>query len=326
MLKEINTFNNVIKYLSSDLKILLSNIPENYKEQIEEIRIRNGKPLNIYLQGQDYFLCKTGKVTKEPRNVYMINDKQLGHTFQLLTNHSLYAFSEEIRKGFITISGGHRVGIGGEIIYSQDGIESIKNLSSLNIRIAREKKGISDSIIPYFFDDNKEFYNTMIISPPQCGKTTLLRDIIRNLSNGFGSQAGLKVSLVDERSEIAGMYQGIAQKDVGIRTDILDGCLKSHGIMMLIRSMSPDIIAVDEIGGIDDIQAISEGLRAGIKFITTIHGDGLKDIKDRRNIHSLIKDRIFERFIILDRSKGVGTIKSIIDGQSFINIIKKDKH
>lgn len=322
MLKEINIFNNVIRYLSSNLKFLLSKIPEDYKKEIEEIRIRSEKPLNIYFQGKDYFLSKDGKILEECNEAYIVNKKEINHTFQIITNHSLYAFSEEIKRGFITISGGHRVGIGGEIIYNYKEIESIKNISSLNIRIAREKKGISDSIIPYLVNDNK-FHNTMIISPPQCGKTTLLRDIIRNLSDGSDYYQGFKISLVDERSEIAGMYNGIAQKDIGLRTDILDGCLKSHGIIMLIRAMSPDIIAVDEIGGSDDIQAISEGIRAGIRFITTIHGDGLEDIKNRENIKKVIKNKIFNRFIILDRSKGVGTIREIIDGKSFKNILSE---
>lgn len=321
-MNEVNIFNKVINCLSLDLKILLSKIPKDYKKEIEEIRLRNHKPLSIYLKGRDYFLSKEGKILKNYKGAYIVGKKEINHTFQIITNHSLYAFSEEIKRGFITISGGHRVGIAGEIIYNHKEIENIKNISSLNIRIAREKKGISNWIIPYLLN-NKSFYNTMIISPPQCGKTTLLRDIIRNLSNGGRSYQGFKISLVDERSEIAGMYNGVAQKDIGIRTDILDGCLKAHGIIMLIRSMSPDIIALDEIGSLEDIQAISEGVRAGIRFITTIHGDGLEDIKARENVENLIKNKIFKRFIVLDRSRGVGTIRQIIDGDSFENILSK---
>lgn len=320
MLKEVNTFNNVIKYLSSDVRLLLSRLPKKYKEHIEEIRLRNERPLNIYSQGQDYFISKSGDVSKEFTEAYITNQKQIDNTFQLMTNHSVYAFSEEIKKGFITITGGHRVGLGGEVIYGSKGIEHIKKISSLNIRIAREKKGVSDGLISYLVDDKGEFFNTLVISPPQCGKTTLLRDIIRNLSNGTKQSKGFKISLVDERSEIAGVYNGVPQKDIGIRTDILDGCLKSHGITMLIRSMSPDIIAVDEIGGLDDIEAIAEGLRAGIKFIATIHGDGLEDIQGRRNLQYLMEEKIFKRYIILDRSQGVGTISEIIHGDTFLNI------
>ena len=147
----------------------------------------------------------------------------------------------------------------------------------------------------------------------------MLRDIVRNLSNGFGAldSQGFKISVVDERSEIAGMYKGMAQNDIGIRTDILDGCLKSDGIMMAIRSLSPDIIAVDEIGNKRDVEAINEALRAGIKFIATIHGSSLEEVMNKSSMKELFEENIFERFLILDRSKGVGTIKEIIDGFSF---------
>jgi len=318
MQNELDTFNNTIKYLSIDIRYSLSQLADYYKKNIEEIRLRNNNPLSIYLKGRDYFIGSDGQIKKSFENAIIVNQQQINNTFQLITNHSIYAYSEEIKNGFITIQGGHRVGIGGKIIYNLTGIESIKNISSLNIRIAREKKEISNHILPYLIDEKRDFYNTLIISPPQCGKTTLLRDIIRNLSNGNEKLGrGFKISLVDERSEIAGVYNGVAQKDVGIRTDILDGCFKADGIIMLIRAMSPEIIAVDEIGGQKDVDAIDEALRAGIKFIATIHGYGLEDIRNRVNLKRIIYEKVFKRFIVLDRSKGVGTIKSIIDGDNF---------
>ena len=139
-------------------------------------------------------------------------------------------------------------------------------------------------------------------------------------SNGF------KVTIVDERSELAGMYNGLPQNDIGIRTDILDGCLKSDGIMMAIRSLSPDIIAVDEIGSKKDVEAINEALRAGIKLIATVHGSNLQEIMEKSSMNELFKEKIFERFIILDRSKGVGTIRELVDGNSFksIEYIERD--
>ena len=322
MFKELKLFNSVLEYLNKDIRLLLLNIPREYKENIEEIRLRNNGPLNICLKGQDYFISERGEVVNSAKDSFIIDRHHINSTFQLITNHSVYAFSEEIKNGFITIPGGHRIGIGGKIVYDSMGmrIENIREISSLNIRIAREKKGISDKIISHLLDSDGDFYNTLIISPPQCGKTTLLRDIVRNLSNGNNLCRGFKVGLVDERSEIAGTYNGIAQKDVGIRTDILDGCLKSHGIMMLIRAMSPDIIAVDEIGGIRDIEGISEGIRAGIKFIATVHGYDMEDIKSRNNLKELIQEGIFKRYILLDRSQGVGTIREIIDGSTFKSI------
>lgn len=328
MIKDFKIYDLVVENLCEELNKILINIPSNYKEKAEEIRLRNGNPLTISCEGKDYFISPNGKIISNISEATIVKGEHIYSTFQLISNYSIYAYAEEIRKGYITIKGGHRVGIGGKIVYGSDGIETIKDISSLNIRIAREKIGISDYITPYLIDNIGSFYNTLIISPPQCGKTTLLRDIIRNLSNGNKSfnQKGFKISIVDERSEIAGVYMGLPQNNIGIRTDVLDGCLKSDGIMMAIRSMSPDIIAVDEIGGKSDVEAINEALRAGIKLIATVHGSSLKEIMEKMSMEELFKEKIFERFIILDRSKGVGTIKELIDGYSFkpIGFEKRD--
>lgn len=320
-----NIFDDVIENLTFDLKLSLSMIPSDIKKNIEEIRLRVNSPLTIYSLGQDFFISKDGIISSNSKNAIVVSFEQINKTFQILCNYSIYALSEELRNGFITIKGGHRVGIGGKIVHSSDGIESIKNISSLNFRIAREKYEISNKLLKYLVYEGK-FLNTLIISPPQCGKTTLLRDIIRNLSNGMNDPyiKGYKVGLVDERSEIAGVFNGIPQKDVGIRTDILDSCLKSLGIIILIRSMSPEIIAVDEIGRNDDIAAIDDALRAGIKFIATVHGKDLADIKGRKTLYQLYSDKVFERYVVLDNSKGVGTIKEIIDAKTEENLLKDE--
>lgn len=319
MIKNFDIYDLVIENFCEELNKILIKIPSNYKEKVEEIRLRNGSPLTISSDGNDYFISANGKLSNNITEAIIVKGEHIYTTFQLISNYSVYAYSEEIRKGYITIKGGHRVGIGGKIVYGPGGIETIKDISSLNIRIGREKIGISDHITPYLLDNTNSFYNTLIISPPQCGKTTLLRDIIRNLSNGNISlkQQGYKISIVDERSEIAGVYMGIPQNNIGIRSDVLDGCLKSDGIIMAIRALSPDIIAVDEIGSTKDVEAIDEALRAGIKLIATVHGSSLREIMEKRSMEELFKEKVFERFIILDRSKGVGTIKEIIDGYSF---------
>lgn len=319
MIAEWETFNLVTESITLDIKMPLSRIPKFYKENIEEIRLRVGSPLSIYAKGQDYFISEEGGVSKDSKDGLTVSLDQINKSFQLVTNYSIYALQDEIRNGFITIKGGHRVGIGGKIIYGNLGIENIKNISSLNYRIGREKIGISELVIPYLMDRNGNFLNTLIISPPQCGKTTLLRDIIRNLSNGSDGR-GYKIGLVDERFEIAGVYNGIPQKDVGIRTDILDSCKKSLGIIILIRAMSPEIIAVDEIGSLDDVKAIEEALRAGTKVIATVHGSSIEDIRMKSSLQDLFTEKVFKRFIILDNSSGVGTIKGIIDGDSLVNL------
>ena len=323
-IKEGRIYENVLEYICLELSQILNNIPIEYQVDIEEIRLRNGKPINIYLKGKDYFVTQGGSLTKNMEEGVLVKREYINKTFQLISNYSVYAFEEEIKNGFITLKGGHRVGIGGKVLYGSRGIETIRNISSLNIRIAREKIGVSDKIIAYILDYPRAIHNTLIISPPQCGKTTLLRDLIRNLSDGspFVGNRGFKVGVIDERSELAGMYNGVPQHNMGLRTDILDGCNKKDGTIMLLRSMSPEIIAMDEIGSISDVESIHEILKAGVKVIATVHGDNLEDLLSKKSLGILIKEKIFKRYIFLDNSKGVGTVKNIIEGNSLTTIRK----
>ncbi|MCR2042805.1 stage III sporulation protein AA [Anaerosalibacter massiliensis] len=323
MMDESLIFDYLLQYISPEISNILFKISKDEKRKIEEIRLRNNSPLMVCYGGGDYYVSRNGKLIENEKYNFMVSKKHLFKTFQLVSNYSIYAFEEEIRNGFITLKGGHRVGIAGKIIYGPNGIETIKDISSLNIRIAREKIGVSDEIMKYLIKESNSIYHTLIVSPPQCGKTTLLRDIIRNISNGMPGVnfKGRKVGVVDERSEIAGVYNGIPQKNIGERTDVLDGCLKKDGIIMLIRAMSPEIIATDELGGKEDIKAIYEALKAGVILISTVHGKDLEDIMTKNNLGELIEGKIFERIIILDNSKGVGTIRDILDGHTFISVI-----
>lgn len=323
--KDIGIYENVIEYISLELSNTLKKIPYKYKANIEEIRLRGGSPLNIYCMNKDYYVTKEGMITKDKDEGMVVNRNDIIKTFQLISNYSVYAFEEEIKNGFITLKGGHRVGISGKVLYSADGIEKIKNISSLNIRIAREKVGMSDKLIKYIINYPNTIHNTLIISPPQCGKTTILRDLIRSLSNGLDllNHKGFKIGVIDERSEIAGMYNGVPQHDIGPRTDVLDGCNKKDGTMMLLRAMSPEIIAMDEIGSIVDVEAIHEILKAGVKIIATVHGSSVEDLLSRRSLNMLVNEKIFKRYVFLDNSLGVGTVKSIIDGETFTSINMK---
>ena len=316
-------FDMVLEYITPEVSSVLHKISSFKKSIIEEIRLKNNKPLLVCCNGNDYFVSKAGELKEDNHNALIITSYQLQNTFQIISNYSVYAFEEEIKSGFITLKGGHRVGIAGKVIYGMDGIETIRNISSLNIRIAKELTGVSDSVMKFILTKNNSIYNTLIVSPPQCGKTTLLRDIVRNISDGMPQYnfKGIKVGLVDERSEIAGVYNGMPQKNIGLRTDILDGCLKSDGIIILIRAMSPNVIATDELGRPEDIEAIHEALKCGIKIISTVHGDDLEDIFRKKILGEIIEEKIFQRIIVLDNSKGVGTIKEIIDGITFKSLM-----
>ena len=218
---------------------------------------------------------------------------------QFASDYSIYSVEDELRNGYITIRGGHRIGIAGKALMDNKGVRTLKNFSGLNIRISREKLGIASKILPYILNSKGEFLNTLLVSPPQCGKTTLLRDIIRMISRGvpYMNFRGLKVGVVDERSELGACFQGIPQNDLGPRTDILDCCPKAEGMIMLIRSMSPQVIATDEIGKVEDSIAIEEAMMAGIKLITTVHGRSLENILNKNIVGKLVRSECLKNSI-----------------------------
>lgn len=231
---------------------------------------------------------------------------------EYISGYSLYAFEEEIRQGFLTIVGGHRVGIAGKTILDGNKIKSLKYISYINLRLSHQIKGCASPILPYIIK-NRQICHTLIISPPRCGKTTLLRDLIRQVSNGNRYMPGVSVGVVDERSEIAGSYQGIPQNDLGIRTDVLDCCPKAEGMMMLIRSMSPEVVAVDELGDYEDIHAIESVIHCGCKLFATVHGSSIEDIKRKPLLQRLMQEKVFERYIVLYKKDCAGQIKAIYD-------------
>ena len=260
---------------------------------LQEVRLRPFRPLIIKYNGKEYFVSVRKKLTEDINDAYIVTGNDIRNTFLALSEFSTYAFEEEMRQGYITIAGGHRVGIAGKAVIENAKIKNMKYISFINIRVAGERHGCADRVLPYLFDGNNMFH-TLIISPPGAGKTTLLRDIVRQVSNGCALVCGKNVGVVDERSEIAACYHGIPQNDVGIRTDVIDGCPKAEGMMMLVRSMSPDVIAVDEIGTAQDMEAVSYAMTCGCSVIATLHGNEIKNIRNNKNIIS-----VFGRYVIL---------------------------
>lgn len=209
---------------------------------LQEIRLRAEQPAVILSHGKEY-VSQT-----------VIHRRQLEETLAYLGNYSLYAYEEEIRRGYLSLPGGHRVGIAGRVVVEDGNIRTITAISSLNLRFAHQILGCADEVIPFLWQDGA-LQSTLIVSPPGKGKTTMLRDCIRQISNGTLIHPGMTVGLVDERSEIAGCSGGIPGNDVGIRTDVLDACPKAKGLMMLIRSMAPEVVAADEIGSQEDLES-----------------------------------------------------------------------
>jgi len=280
----------ILKYFPMEIRnmiLLNSNIEI---DKICEIRVRINRPVILKAQTKEYTI-------DEGNNKYIITKEIISRIFERICGNSVYAFEEEISNGFITIYGGHRVGIVGKPLYKGDRIYTIKDISGLNFRVSREIKGIADEFIPKIKVDG-EFVSTLIISPPGLGKTTLLRDLVRQISN-----KGYNVSLIDERSEIAGCFLGIPQNDIGLRTDVMDGVKKSDGIKMMVRSMRPDFIATDEIGTDLDAEAIEYAINSGVKILATAHGNKIEDLYKSRKMSELLKCDIFNKIILIKNSK-----------------------
>lgn len=309
----------IINILPPTLSKLLKRLPRDTLTEVEEIRIREGRPLEITMKGRYYFIDSRGELADEHESAYRPGREDCRHLLDLLTNHSVYTLEEELKRGYITVTGGHRVGLSGKTVLEHGKVKHLREITSFNIRIAREVKGAALKLLPKLIDPGTgALHHCLIVSPPQQGKTTLIRDIARLVSEGNwekdrGKGRALKVGIVDERSEIAACIKGVPSFDVGPRTDVLDGCPKAEGMMMMIRSMSPDVMIVDEIGRPEDAEAIHEALHAGIRVIATAHGHSFEDIYTRPMLRELMKDQIFSRYVVLGHTYGIGRIYRIYD-------------
>ncbi|HIW49621.1 MAG TPA: stage III sporulation protein AA [Candidatus Blautia intestinavium] len=270
--------------------------------------MRAGRPLFLTYDGGECFLRGRGS------RPYLVTREDLQETLEYVSGYSLYAYEDEIRQGYISVQGGHRVGVTGKVILDGDRIRGMKYISCINLRLAHQIPGCADKVMPYIRTKDWTAH-TLIISPPRCGKTTLLRDIIRQLSNGKEDIPGLTVGVVDERSELAGCYQGIPQNDLGMRTDILDSCPKAEGMQMLIRSMSPSVVAVDELGKEEDYKAVESVIHCGCKLIATAHGNSVEDVLQTPFFSKLKETEVFERYIVLGKKKRAGDVMGIFDGR-----------
>jgi stage III sporulation protein AA len=309
------------RILPSSLKRMILLLPQHVSDRLEEIRIRENRPFEVIFNGTYKFISSMGKLLDTSEGAYLPTHEDCQQLLGLLTNHSVYSFEEELMQGFITIEGGHRVGLTGRTVLLQGRVKQIKEISGFNIRVARAMIGVGTPVLPHLVDmEAKAIFHTLVISPPQYGKTTLIRDLARLISYGIGphsifNQGGLKVGIIDERSELAACVKGIPSFDVGPRTDVMDRCPKAEGMMMMIRSMSPDVLVVDEIGRKEDVDSIHEAVHAGIQVMATAHGKNYEDIIFRPVLKQLIAEQIFGRYVVLGHSKGVGTIESIHDAK-----------
>lgn len=318
---------NISNVLSPNLRRVIAAVHADILKKTNEIRVRVNKPLLLIAGKTDYMVTDGGHPASDWQQAYICTNDDIQRTFQLISKNSLYALEQELRMGYVTINGGHRIGLAGQAVVHCGEMRTLKNISSMSIRIAHEIKGSSDFIFPYVVENERQIMSTLIISPPRCGKTTLLRDLIRLASSdspGFKFQ-GVQVGVVDERSEIAACQNGIPTLDLGQRTDVIDGCPKSAGMLMLIRAMAPQVIATDELGREEDATAIREALNAGVSVIATVHGKNIEEVACRPFIGELIKQKYFDRYIVLDDEPVVGTVSKIIAVKHGAVLYSRDK-
>ena len=272
-------------------------------EQVSEIRLRISRPAILMEGDREYFLRDDGVYTKHMEQAWHPDRQALEEILSHLCQYSLYAYEDELRQVYITIAGGHRVGVVGQAVQESVGaIRTIKHISALNIRIAHQVLGAADPVLPYIYKGGS-LYNTLIVSPPGCGKTTLLRDMVRQISGGNAYGPARTVGVVDERSEIAGCYMGQPQNDLGPRSDVLDACPKALGMMMLLRSMSPAVLAVDELGSGEEVRAVRMAASCGVSLMATVHGMDMQDAQAKPGMGELLAEGIFTCMLVLKRDR-----------------------
>lgn len=265
---------------------------EGYQAQAEELRLRVGRPLSIVLTDGEW--CSNGPP---------VTQGELEQLVEIASRASLHAVLDQVRRGYLTMEGGHRIGLCGTATLRDGAIHSLSRLACANLRVAREVKGAADGVLPRLCPDGR-LVSTLILAPPGLGKTTLLRDVIRQVSDG-ASVAPLRVALMDERGEVAALRDGQPQLDVGGRTDVLEGCPKAQGLMLLLRAMNPQVLAADEITAPEDVAALEAAVGCGVTLLATAHGADVDDLRRRPVYRPLLEGGLLRRLVTIGRTNGM---------------------
>ena len=276
-------------------------------EKINEIRLRNNKKVVITISNKSYYLSKLGLTGSVDKAITADRDL-INDIVKRGCEGSVYAYANQLKNGFLTTSGGIRIGLSGEGVYEKNNIKTLKNFNSLVIRIPHQIVGCSKMALPYLFED--KFLNTLIVSPPGCGKTTFIRDIIYQLS---ALEYCYNILLVDERGEIANCFDGSPNLDTGNFCDVLSNTSKQYAFENGIRALNPDIIATDELSSITDYESVFKASNCGVSILASIHAKNIEDLKIKKDFELLLKNKVFKRIIVLSKKEGPGTLEAIYD-------------
>lgn len=276
-------------------------LPQGDRAHIEELRLRVGRPL--FLLGPD---------GETPLSGTEVTAQTLETVLELASRSSVHTVLDQVKNGFVTIPGGHRLGLCGTAVMEGPTLANLRCVSSLCLRIARQFPGLAAEVLPKLWQDDA-LESTLILSPPGAGKTTLLRDLIRCLASGLGCPP-LRVGMADERGEVAAVAGGVPMLDVGQRCDVMDGCPKAIGMTALLRGMNPQVLAVDEITAPEDVRAMLQAAGCGVRLLATAHGGTLSDLDRRPLYRELMARHIFGRLILI-RQTQAGRSYIVTDGE-----------
>lgn len=289
-MKEIQ-YQQAIQTLPPPLRTRAMRLPLEEQSQVEELRMRVGQPMTALLAQGERMLGR------DP-----VQRSDLDYLLELASRNSMHRVLPKLRRGYLTLPGGHRLGLCGSAVWQGEEIQYIQPLSGANLRIARDCQGVADALLPALCREGR-LVSTLILAPPGFGKTTLLRDVIRHLSDGITCQPH-RVALADERGEVAALYDGVPQLSVGSRTDVMEGCPKAVGLMLLLRAMNPQVLAVDEITAPEDVAALCGAAGCGVSLLATAHGRSREELEQRELYRTILKEQIFERLVQIHMERG----------------------
>ncbi|MGI6403942.1 MAG: stage III sporulation protein AA [Oscillospiraceae bacterium] len=302
-------FEQAISGFPQRIRDVLRALPDSVKGSASEVRLRVDQPLMLTCPGQNWFVDASSRLSNIPRGCLCITPQDISDAVVAMCSYSVHSHENEMKNGFISLRGGHRAGICGTAVITDGKISALREITSINLRIARDIRGAADEVLNRAFREN--LGGVLIAGPPSSGKTTILRDLARQLSSGKAGRY-LKVAVIDERGELGAVFEGIPQNDLGPCCDILSGYPKGEGILMAVRTLSPQVIICDEIGGGEEISSMLDGLRCGVRMVVSAHAGSLEELLGKSQITRLLLEGAFSRIVVLGGADQPGRVEEMV--------------